>query len=222
MTTTTLTENCQVIHRTTYRLLTPDDIADKDETDVQEQFVTRVYERLGSWVLPRKLEDIGLENTPQYDLYEDETQNKQMFSQLTEKLQPMPEVKDHYIGTEILLPRGDDMTRGNVGAYSHDANGNVMGRAHTYPILDTRMYQVEFAGGNITELTTFFTAEWMYVQCDADRNEYLLLGVLVDFCKDNKAVSFKEQQVSILGRPITWKTTAGWHIYCQWKDGSTL
>ena len=59
--------------------------------------MARVYERFGPWVLPRELEDKSLENTPQYDLYEDETQNKQTFSQLMEELEPMPEVGDHYM-----------------------------------------------------------------------------------------------------------------------------
>ena len=57
--------------------------------------MARVHDRLGSHVLPRDLEDLGLEDTPQYDPYEDETQ------------EPTPEVGDHYIGAEILLPRGD-------------------------------------------------------------------------------------------------------------------
>ena len=35
--------------------------------------MARVYERLGSQVLPRDLEDIGLENTPHYEPYENET-----------------------------------------------------------------------------------------------------------------------------------------------------
>ena len=64
-----LTENRQVLHR-----------SDKDGSDAQEQFMGRVYERVGSWVLPRELEGIGLENTPLYDPYEDVTQNKQTFS----------------------------------------------------------------------------------------------------------------------------------------------
>ena len=40
----------------------------------------------------------------------------------------MPEVGDHNIGAEILLPRGDEMAKGHVVALSHYANGNVMGR----------------------------------------------------------------------------------------------
>ena len=110
----TTTENGQVLHRITYRPLTSDEFLDKDRSDAQEQFMARAYEKLGSWVLPRELENIGLENTPQYDPYEDETQNEQMIPQLAEELEPMPEVCDHYIGAKILLPRGDKMTMGHV------------------------------------------------------------------------------------------------------------
>ena len=75
-------------------------------------------------------------------------------------------------------------------------------------ILDTRMYQVEFAGGEVTELTTNIIAESMYTQCDADGNECLLLDVLVDYCKDNKAVFLSEKQNTAWGRPVICKTTA--------------
>ena len=47
----------------------------------------------------------------------------------------MPEVGDHYIEADILLPRGEHMARGHVVAWSCDADGNVMGRIHTNPIL---------------------------------------------------------------------------------------
>ena len=50
--------------------------------------MARVYERLGSQVLPRELEDLGIEDTPQYDPYEDETQNEQSFPQLAKELEP--------------------------------------------------------------------------------------------------------------------------------------
>ena len=95
-----------------------------------------------------------------------------------------------------------------------------MGRAHTNPILNTRMYQVKFAGGEVTELTANIIAESTYTQCNADGNECLLLEALVDYNKDIKAISLTEQQTSMQGRPVTWKTTAGWQICCQWKDGS--
>ena len=83
------------------------------------------------------------------------------------------------------------------------------------------MLQVEFAGGEITQLTTNVIAESIYTKCDVDGNEYLLLNVLVDYCKDNKAIFLTAKQTSIQDRPVTCKTTVGWHVCCQWKDGST-
>ena len=76
-------------------------------------------------------------------------------------LQPMPEVGDLYIGSQTLLPRGDQLARNHVMARSRDSNENVMGRSHTSPILVMRMYQVEFTGSEVTELTTNVIAESM-------------------------------------------------------------
>ena len=73
MTSKILTENGQVLHRSTDGWLTPGELLDENGTDAQEQFMARVYERLGSQLLLRKLEDIGLENTLQYYPYKDET-----------------------------------------------------------------------------------------------------------------------------------------------------
>ena len=97
----------------------------------------------------------------------------------------MPEVGEHNIGAEILLPKGDKMARDHVVAWSHNANGNIMGRAYMNPNLDTRAYQVEFAEGEGTELTINIMAESMSTQCNADGTEDSLLDVLVDYHKDN-------------------------------------
>ena len=64
---------------------------------------------------------------------------------------------------------------------SHDADGNMVGRAHMNPILGTRRYQVEFAGGEVIQLTANIIAESMYTQCNADGNNYFLLNTLVDY-----------------------------------------
>ena len=163
---------------------------------------------MGSQVLPRDLEDIGLENTPQYDPYEDETQNDQTFPQLAEELELTPEVGNQYIAAEIMLSRGDKMARGHVVAQRHDVSGNIMARAYTNPIMDTRLYQVEFNGVKVMELTANVIAESMHAQCDADGNEHLLLDVLVVYHKDNKAISLTDWQITVRGRPVTQKTTA--------------
>ena len=105
------------------RWLTPDRITGKDGSNAQEQFIARVHEKLGSRVLPREFKDIQIEIMPQYDQYDDETQNEQTFCQIVEELEPLQEVADHYEGVNILLPRGDWMLRGPVKAQSFGAIG---------------------------------------------------------------------------------------------------
>ena len=83
----------------------------------------------------------------------------------------------------------------------------MIDRAHKFCILDTRMSQVKFTEGAITELTTNIIAESMYTQCNADGKEHILL--------DDKSIFLEQKQTRISGRPVTCKTTAGWKIYCQ-------
>ena len=102
-----------------------------------------------------------------------------------------------------------------VVVQSCDASGNIMGKVHMNSIFDTRMYQVEFTRGKVTESTANVIAESMYTQFDAGRNDYLLLDALVYYHKDNEAISLAEQQTSIWGRPVTHMTIAGWQFCCQ-------
>ena len=127
----------------------------------------------------------------------------------------MPEVGDHYEGAEILLPGRDQITRGHVVARIRDINGNLMGRSHTKWILDTRTDQVEFTGGKDTELTANVIEESVYAQGHSEGNEYLLLQMLLDNEKENKAISLSDHQITIRGRPVTRKTTVDWQICCQ-------
>ena len=41
------------------------------------------------------------------------------------------------------------MTSGHVVAQSHDASGNVMGKSHTNPILDTECIKLSFLGAKL-------------------------------------------------------------------------
>ena len=131
--------------------------------------MARVHEKLGFWLLPKELEDVGLEKKPQFDPYKYKTQNKQTFSQLAEELESTPGVGDPYLGADIFLSRGDQMARDHVVTRSHDANGNGMDRVHANPILDTRMYHIECDGGKVTGFWLPKKAKtllrWVIIQC---------------------------------------------------------
>ena len=135
---------------------------------------------------------------------------------------PTPEVGDNYISSELLFPRNGTLAKGKVTARKRDSEGNPIGRAHQNPILDTRQYLVEFEDGDVTELTANSIAENMYSQCDIDGNQYLLLDTFVDFRKTNKAISLDMQKwTDKTGRVRQTKSTIGWQLCCQWRDGST-
>ena len=62
----------------------------------------------------------------------------------------------------------------------------------------------------------------MYAQCDPDGNTYVLFDSIVDFRKNESALS-KADQVARKsdGRTYMRRSTAGWQLCVLWKDGST-
>jgi hypothetical protein len=101
-----------------------------------------------------------------------------------------------------------------------NADGNTVGWAHDWPILDTRTYDVEFNDGTIAKLRANKIAECMYAQCDPRGNQYVLLDCFVDFDKSLTAISLADQNIVMKGHPSKRRNTYGWKICCQWKDGS--
>ena len=72
---------------------------------------------------------------------------------LDEEPEVSPKWGDQYVNAQILLPRGDKMARGHVICWKCDTDGNLIGRSNKNSILDTHLYEVQFPGGEMTELT---------------------------------------------------------------------
>ncbi len=109
---------------------------------------------------------------------------------------------------------------GTVKACKQDLDGNPIGCQSDNPILDTHLYDMEFPDGKVAPLTTNMMAKAMYAQCDVDGNEYLLLECFIDIQKDTTAISLDNQRAKHNGREYLQCNTLGWHVCCQWKDGS--
>ena len=60
-----------------------------------------------------------------------------------------PDTYDQYLQMELALPQGDSLEPrlARVTKRLMDSNGIPIGTAHQNPLLDTRMYEVEFADG---------------------------------------------------------------------------
>jgi hypothetical protein len=87
----------------------------------------------------------------------------------------MPKIGDNYLSDELMLSKGGEMEKSRVTARKCDWDSNPVGRANDSPILDTRSYIVDFDDGDKTELTANMIAESLYLQCDPDGNQYVLL-----------------------------------------------
>ena len=61
----------------------------------------------------------------------------------------------------------------------------------------------------------------MFAQCDIEGNQFRLMDELVDYKSDDTAVKFADRFVTVNGRQHHRKSTAGWALCVQWKDGST-
>jgi hypothetical protein len=63
-------------------------------------------------------------------------------------------------------------------------------------------------------------AESLYSQCDPDGHEYILLDEIVDHTRTDSAIKLADQKVvRVNGRTYLRRSTIGWQLCCQWKDG---
>jgi hypothetical protein len=128
-----------------------------------------------------------------------------------------------YLNMELAIPRDSDGPEfAQVTKHLKDKDGLPIGRANNNPILDTRMYKVEYPDGHKASLAANAIAENMFAQVDDEGNWHVLFEEIIDDRTDGMEV---KQQDAFLptrnGNKCRRETTKGWEILIQWKDGST-
>ena len=218
MTAKILKANGQVVHRSTYRSLTDQEIAtEKEERDTFDKLV---HERYGD---PMTADDFDVppddvEASPP-DLYEDDSGESHKPFPDAEDI--TPEAGDEYVGAEVKINRQGVELNGRVTKRKRNADGSLQGTRNENPILDTRTYEVTFPDGDVTEYTANVIAENMWAQCNLDGQQHVLLEAIVDHKFTEEAVKFNDRFVFKDGRKYPRKTTKGVLLECQFKDGST-
>ena len=82
---------------------------------------------------------------------------------------------------EVALPQdteGPDVAR--VTKRLKEANGLPIGTANGNPILDTRMYEVEYVDGHKTSLTANAITQNMFAQVNDKGNIHVLFDKIID------------------------------------------
>jgi len=132
-----------------------------------------------------------------------------------------PETMDKYLGAELLLPHGDGMRRARVTARHKDDDGHPLGRAHPNPILDSRLYDIQYPDGSTDIVNANLIAENLYAQVDNEGREHAILKEIVDHRFTEDAVDEADGFVTSANgqrRPVI--TTKGCDLQVKSVDGS--
>jgi hypothetical protein len=129
---------------------------------------------------------------------------------------------EEYLRMELALPRdGDGPALARVKKRLKDANGKPIGVANKNPILDTRIFQVEFLDGHTASMTANAIAEHLFAQVDSEGRRLLLIDEIIDHRASKEALKVADGYVTTRnGRKHQRKTTKGWELLVRWKDGA--
>ena len=136
-----LKRNGQSVYRSSYQHLTEDEVYNPEEVKKRDDFDRRIEIKLGR---PNKFLDFDDEGqAPLFQFYEDDNDGVIDHAKEAEE-EPTPISFNNYIGTQVTLPRGDEMVSGTMKTQVKDYEGDRICVANQDPIFDTRAYKVEF------------------------------------------------------------------------------
>ena len=136
-----------------------------------------------------------------------------------------PDTFDGYLNMEIGLPRGqdDELLHAKVKRRAVDEDGKPVGKASNNPLTDTRQYEVEFDDGSIEILSANIIAENILAQVDEEGHRQMLMQEIIDHRVDtSQAIPKSEgEYTNKHGVKSKIRTTKGWELCVEWRDGST-
>ena len=134
---------------------------------------------------------------------------------------PFMENDDEHIGLELTLPNQGVQRKGRVVKRKRNENNELIGKAHENPMLDTRIYEIDFGDGTYHEYTTNLIMENLYSQVDDDGNQYGILKGITNAKSDETAVLKANAWITMPNQLRRRRiTTKGWKIKVLWEDGS--
>ena len=131
---------------------------------------------------------------------------------------------NRYLKMELAVPRGDNPNQqyAKVTKQLRDADGIPIGTVNENTILDSRIYEVEYQDSTKASLAANYIAENLFAQVDQEGNRHVLLDELIDYRVNGREVKLQDAFITTgTGTRRRRKTTIGWELLAQWKDGSS-
>jgi hypothetical protein len=233
-----LKPNGKIIARSTVRPLLPDEV--KNEAALRRDFdqsigtIYKIYDPSTLQIfdndeleepltLNTTVDGVGDhendENDDDADIHNEKVKNSNIMNGDTDDTVRGP---DPFQNAEIYLPHGDRLEIAKVIGRKRNADGNYVGRAHKIPKLDSRIFVVRFPDGDEKDIAYNILAEHLYSQIDSEGKRHRLFNGIINHRRLDSAID-KTDQYRLMnnGRRTKKKTTAGWDLEIEWKDGST-
>ena len=126
--------------------------------------------------------------------------------------------QNELMGMEVYLSHGDRTEIAKVLGQKQNADGNFVGQKHSNPILDSRVFVVEFPDREQKDIGYNILAEHLHFQMDDEGNVYKLFRGIIGHRKKMGAVDKANQYRQVGNKQVKKKTLAGWDIEVEWID----
>ena len=134
---------------------------------------------------------------------------------------PYVENTDEHIGMQVSLPYKGELRLGHILRRKRNESGELIGTQNENPIMDTRIYEVDFGEGTYHDYTTNLIMENLYSQVDDFGQQHSILKGIVDAKSDETALQKRDGWITMPNNLRRRKiTTRGWKLKVQWEDGS--
>ena len=210
------------IARTTVQAITKEELSTREVLEQIYEYDAEIKTKLGQ---------VDEEADPrELRLYYEDEEDDEVDNIPFEPEARMPNVDDYeadaydsLLLAEPLLPRGPTLVPARVIGRKRDGDSNPIGNYHSNPLMNTRIYLVEFDNGHVAEYSANVIAEALYSQVDDNGLMHSLFTDIIGHRKHEDEAMSEEAFTAFetCNNPLHARTTKGLDICIQWSDGSS-
>ena len=211
-----LNQRGNVLPIQTLRKLRDDELSRPSDVKLREDFDESIRKQHGTSINPPQIAPSVDVEPPYQDL--DGTSEPEM-----PEADDIPDY-DQYVNADVLLPQGGEYIQSaRVVKRVTDDSGKPLGDYNPNPLLDTRVYEVMFGDGSTQQFAANVIAENLWAEVDDDGYHHQTVDCIIDHKSDDTAIKAGDEYYISKNsqQPVRCKTTKGWFIKIQWKDGTT-
>ncbi len=225
-----LLSNGEYIARSTVIPIPHEDLNNSDLKEQMKIFTDKLHEEIGDHNKAIVKGETLSQDNIYYDAFFDTPDDDDITWPWEKELEELPlrdeteatlKELDQYINAHVVLPGRDGLeVLAKVAGRKRDHNGRAVGEANANPILDTRVYHVEFPDGHVEEYSTNKIAEALYSQLDEEGYNTSIIEEICDHQRTESAIGISDGYVGEGSKRKPVVTTKGWKLQVKWKDGS--